>query len=206
MKTITTFFILLASLMFISSANATIRNVSVGVGGNNFSPANTSANVGDTIKWTWTGSTHDVTSTSVPGGASSFASPIQSSGTFTYVVTVVGNYSYVCTLHGGMNGSISVTTGIEQTSSIADVFKLKQNFPNPFNPTTKISFSIPAREFVTLAVYDLVGNEVESIVSQELNAGQYEYNFEGKNLTSGVYFYTLRAGNLKDTKRMLLVK
>lgn len=206
MKTITTFFILLSSLMFISSANATIRNVSVGVGGNNFSPANIAANVGDTIRWTWTGSTHDVTSNSVPVGAMSFASPIQSSGTFTYVVTVVGNYSYECTLHFGMNGSISVTTGIEQISSIADVFKLKQNFPNPFNPSTKISFSIPARQFVTLAVYDLVGNEVESIVSQELNAGQYEYNFEGKNLTSGVYFYTLRAGNLKDTKRMLLVK
>lgn len=206
MKTITTFFILLASLMFISSANATIRNVSVGVGGNNFSPANIAANVGDTIRWTWTGSTHDVTSNSVPVGAASFGSPIQSSGTFNYRVTMVGNYSYECTLHFGMNGTISVTTGVEQISSIADVFKLKQNFPNPFNPTTKISFSIPARQFVTLAVYDLVGNEVESIVSQELNAGQYEYNFEGKNLTSGVYFYTLRAGNLKDTKRMLLVK
>lgn len=206
MKTIITIFILFVSMMFVTSANAAIRNVSVGVGGNNFSPANIAANVGDTIRWTWVGGTHDVTSNSVPGGASSFASPIQSSGTFTYVVTVVGNYSYECTLHFGMNGTISVTTGVEQISSIADVFALKQNYPNPFNPSTKINFSIPAREFVTLSVYDLVGNQVETIVSRQLNAGEYEFNFNAKNLTSGVYFYTLKAGNFKETKRMLLVK
>lgn len=207
MKTIITLFIFCVSLMLVSSANATIRTVQVGPGfTTTFSPANVAANVGDTIRWTWVSGTHDVTSTSVPGGAASFASPIQSSGTFTYVVTVVGNYTYVCTLHPGMDGSLTVTTGVEPISSIADVFKLKQNFPNPFNPSTKINFSIPSRELVTLAVYDLVGNEVATLVSEELNAGEYEFNFNASNLTSGAYFYTLRAGNLKDTKRMLLVK
>jgi plastocyanin len=207
MKTIITLFILFVSLTFVTSADALIREVQVGPGfTNSFSPSNVAANVGDTIRWTWVSGTHDVTSTSVPGGAATFASPIQSTGTFMYKVTVVGNYNYVCTLHPGMNGSLTVTTGVEQISSIVDVFRLKQNFPNPFNPSTKINFSIPSRELVTLAVYDLVGNQVETLVSEELNAGEYEFNFNAKNLTSGVYFYTLRAGNLKDTKRMLLVK
>ncbi|MBE2255445.1 MAG: T9SS type A sorting domain-containing protein [Ignavibacteria bacterium] len=209
MKTKLLSFAFLISLFLISNANAVVRNINVGQGGGNtFSPSNVAANVGDTIKWTWVSGFHDVTSNSVPGGAASFAS-IQTGTvgfTFIYVVQVVGVYNYECTIHSGMNGSISVVSGVKQISSIVDVFELKQNFPNPFNPETKIKFSIPSNEFVTLSVYDLSGKEVANLVKNNLTAGVYEYDFNGANLSSGIYFYTIRAGNFTETKRMILVK
>lgn len=209
MKTKLLSFAFLISLFLISNANAVVRNINVGQGGgNNFSPSNVAANVGDTIKWTWVSGFHDVTSTSVPAGANSFAS-IQTGTvgfTFIYVVQVVGIYNYECTIHSGMTGSISVVSNVKQISSVVDVFELKQNFPNPFNPETKIKFSIPSNEFVTLSVYDLSGKEVSNLVKNNLTAGVYEYDFNGANLSSGIYFYTIRAGNFTETKRMILVK
>jgi len=85
-------------------------------------------------------------------------------------------------------------------------FKLFQNYPNPFNPTTQISFSIPQLIFVNLKVYDALGNEIMSLVNEEKPAGEYEVEFDGRELTSGIYFYRLKAGNHLETKKMLLLK
>lgn len=145
----------------------------------------------------------------ISSGRSSIFASIQTGTvgfTFIYVVQVVGVYNYECTIHSGMTGSISVVSNVKQISSIVDVFELKQNFPNPFNPETKIKFSIPSNEFVTLSVYDLSGKEVANLVKNNLTAGVYEYDFNGANLSSGIYFYTIRAGNFTETKRMILVK
>jgi hypothetical protein len=84
--------------------------------------------------------------------------------------------------------------------------KLSQNYPNPFNPTTKISYSIPKDEFVSLKVYDVLGNEVATLVNNNKNAGNYSVDFNGSNLSSGIYFYKLQAGNNVSLKKMILMK
>lgn len=85
-------------------------------------------------------------------------------------------------------------------------FKLAQNYPNPFNPSTTIKYSIPSSEFVTLKVYDILGNEVSTLVNEEKPAGNYEVNFNALNLPSGAYFYRLQTGSLVETKKMILLK
>ena len=90
------------------------------------------------------------------------------------------------------------------SSVIPKSYSLEQNFPNPFNPETKIKFDLPKNSFVTLKVYDLLGREVASLVSEQLGAGSYEIPFSG--VSSGVYFYKLEAGNFTDVKKMLMTK
>jgi len=98
-----------------------------------------------------------------------------------------------------------------------DEFYLFQNYPNPFNPVTKIKYQIPlsppllkgeseAGGFVTLKVYDILGNEVVTLVNENEPAGYYEVEFDGTGLPSGTYFYQMKAGNLVETKKMLLLK
>ncbi|HEY3252063.1 MAG TPA: S8/S53 family peptidase [Ignavibacteria bacterium] len=92
------------------------------------------------------------------------------------------------------------------SNEIPKVFKLYENYPNPFNPTTKIKFDLPKTGITKLAVYDILGREVASLVNEELKAGKYEINFNAGNFSSGVYFYKIIAGEFVDTKKMLLVK
>lgn len=97
--------------------------------------------------------------------------------------------------------------GIQQVSSnVPSEFGLKQNYPNPFNPETNIQFSVPVNGAVELKIYDMLGKEVATLVNSELTAGVYNYKFNAANLSSGVYFYTLKAGEYRETKRMLLVR
>ena len=91
-------------------------------------------------------------------------------------------------------------------STVPKNFALNQNYPNPFNPTTKISFELPTSQFVTMKVYDVVGREVAVLVNEKLTAGKKEYEFNASNLPSGVYFYTINAGDFKATRKMVLVK
>ncbi len=95
-----------------------------------------------------------------------------------------------------------------------DKFILFQNYPNPFNPTTKIKYTIPAspksspkeRTFVRVVVYDILGNEITTLVNEEKPAGTYEIEFSGKGLSSGIYFYKLTAGNFVQVKKMIMLK
>ena len=97
--------------------------------------------------------------------------------------------------------------GIQQIGTeIPGSFKLSQNFPNPFNPATIIRFSVPKNSFVSLKVYDLAGKEISNLINGNLTAGNYEADFDGSGLTSGVYFYTLQTNGFTDTKRMTLIK
>ncbi|MDQ3019122.1 MAG: T9SS type A sorting domain-containing protein [Bacteroidota bacterium] len=102
------------------------------------------------------------------------------------------------------------TVGISNiSSSVPDGYTLYQNFPNPFNPVTRIKFDIPAdisKINVKLIVYDISGKEIEILVDEKLNAGSYEVQFNGANLSSGVYFYKITNGNYADTKKMFLLK
>ena len=123
----------------------------------------------------------------------------------------------ILTLPSGVGGQFDVTYNTLITNIVADVpvivddFELSQNYPNPFNPSTKIKITIPSvgtrdRVSVLLKVYDVLGNEVATIVNEEKPAGSYEVEFKGNNLSSGVYFYQLRAGSFIQTKKMLMIK
>jgi myo-inositol-hexaphosphate 3-phosphohydrolase len=98
------------------------------------------------------------------------------------------------------------TTDVKSQGVIPDGFKLFQNYPNPFNPTTTIKFQIVNPGLVTIKVYDILGNEITTIIDQELEAEYYNYRWDAGNLASGVYIYKISAGNYTDVKKMLLMK
>lgn len=102
-----------------------------------------------------------------------------------------------------------VILGVEDQTSINNKYDLFQNYPNPFNPETTIKYSIPASNknvFVNLKIYDILGKEVKTLVSEEQSAGIYEVKFNGGNLASGVYLYKLDAGNFSDSKKFIFMK
>ena len=85
-------------------------------------------------------------------------------------------------------------------------YAISQNYPNPFNPATTINYQIPKSNFVILKIYDLLGREVRTLVNEEQPTGEYTVTFNAGSLASGLYFYTLRAGNFTQTKKMMLLK
>lgn len=85
-------------------------------------------------------------------------------------------------------------------------FVLNQNYPNPFNPVTNIEYAIDSKQYTILKVYDVLGNEVAILVTEDKEAGSYEVEFDASSLTSGVYFYRLQAGSYIATKKMMLMK
>ncbi|MFB3056892.1 MAG: T9SS type A sorting domain-containing protein, partial [Ignavibacteriaceae bacterium] len=116
-------------------------------------------------------------------------------GTYTYRLKQIdldGSYEY------SPEVSVEVTPPIE--------YSLGQNYPNPFNPSTSIKYSIPEGGFVTLDVYNLLGEKVTSLVNGVQEAGRYEINFDASNLASGIYVYSLRSGSFNLVKKMLLMK
>ncbi len=99
------------------------------------------------------------------------------------------------------------SVGINQISqTIPEKYELMQNYPNPFNPATKITFALPKKDFVKLSVYDILGRRVADLVNEELNAGTFEYTFNGAALSSGMYFYRIETTGFVQTRKMLLVK
>jgi probable HAF family extracellular repeat protein len=102
--------------------------------------------------------------------------------------------------------ALSGTSPVDETQINPENFKLDQNFPNPFNPSTSIGYRISDRGFVSLKVYDILGNEVATLVNEEKSKGSYEANFDASRLSSGIYFYKLQAGSFVATKKMILIK
>ena len=105
-----------------------------------------------------------------------------------------------------MDGTYKYSKVVEANAAKPLNFALNQNYPNPFNPTTTISYSIPEKSFVSLKVYNILGKEVSSLVSSQEEAGSHQVNFNAMNLSSGIYFYTIRAGNFTATKKLMLLK
>ena len=104
------------------------------------------------------------------------------------------------------DGSFEYSKIVEVTIDALKEFSLSQNYPNPFNPTTNIEFRIADFGFVSLKVYDVLGNEVTVLVNEEKPAGEYEIEFDAEGLTSGIYFYQLKAGSFIETKKMILLR
>ncbi|MBM4172569.1 MAG: T9SS type A sorting domain-containing protein [Ignavibacteria bacterium] len=99
-----------------------------------------------------------------------------------------------------------ILTSLKNEDNLPSLYSLEQNYPNPFNPFTKISFTIPKFSHVTLKVFDVLGKEISTLVDKGYIAGKYEVEFHGNNLSSGIYFYTLRTDDYKETKKLLLIK
>ncbi|MCF8240379.1 MAG: T9SS type A sorting domain-containing protein, partial [Melioribacteraceae bacterium] len=97
-------------------------------------------------------------------------------------------------------------TGINENNAQPTEFTLYQNYPNPFNPTTVINYQLPEAGFVTLKVYDVLGREVTTLVNREMSAGKYQVELDASKLSTGVYFYQLKTGNLLEIKKMLLLR
>jgi hypothetical protein len=115
------------------------------------------------------------------------------------------NVIYVGTASGIYKKDL-ITEVKEKTNNITSEFILNQNYPNPFNPTTTISYQIPEKRFVTISVYDVLGNEIATLVNKEQPAGKYDVEFDATRLSSGVYFYRLQAGSYFKIKKMVLTK
>lgn len=133
---------------------------------------------------------------------------LQKTGTYNSLkrVTKVGNNWIAVGNYGTILKSKYNLVNINSDVDNKFAFNFVQNYPNPFNPTTTISYSLPKTGFVSLKVYDLLGNELVTLVNEEKTAGSYEVEFDGSKSVSGVYFYTLTAGDFRQTNKMVLAK
>ncbi|MDX1701425.1 MAG: T9SS type A sorting domain-containing protein, partial [Melioribacteraceae bacterium] len=159
----------------------------------------------------WSGlvnsSTSAITGTN---GIAVFNSPkTNKDGTITFTVTDVSLDGWD---YDGLNPTESIDCPLtkriikNEKSEIPDHYVLLNNYPNPFNPRTKIEYSISEQSPVNLKVYDVLGTEVSTLVNKEQPQGNYEVEFDGSEFTSGIYFYRLNAGEFVETKKMILIK
>ena len=126
---------------------------------------------------------------------------------YTYSDKDLGTGSYTYRLKQvDLDGSSKYSNEVDVQVSVPAEFALEQNYPNPFNPATIIKYSIPQDQQVKLNVYNLLGQNVITLVNGLQKAGQHEVNFNAANLASGVYFYKLEAGTRSSIKKMLLMK
>ena len=105
-----------------------------------------------------------------------------------------------------IDGTFEYSDVVEITTTVPQKYSLEANYPNPFNPTTNIRFSLPEAGFVKLEVFDILGKEVESLVNKNMEAGVYNINFNATNLKSGIYVYKLQTDNFVQVRKMMLLK
>ncbi len=112
--------------------------------------------------------------------------------------------SYI--LHQGFWNSVTITTEVEEENELPEKFQLFQNYPNPFNPTTTIKYELPEEVSVTLKVYNILGQEVKTLINSFQQAGRYELEFDAGHLASGTYFLRLETDHYTGVKKMLILK
>lgn len=108
--------------------------------------------------------------------------------------------------YGGNSKMLDIGTDVTEISLLPKTFRLSQNYPNPFNPSTKINYSIPKQNYVSIKVFDVLGREIRTLINKEQPQGNYEIEFDGFELTSGIYFYRLQAGGFVESKKMVLIR
>jgi len=197
-------------ILFLSESTFSQTTHDVTVQNFSFSPGELTITVGDVVRWTNVLGTHNVTAddnsfTSGPAAPAPWE--------FTHTFTTVGLHPYYCEPHGAPGGSgmagvviVQNPVSVNDEKLMADKFELMQNFPNPFNPSTNIKFRISDHGFVTLKVFNILGDEVASLVNEEKSAGAYNINFDATGLSSGLYLYKLQSGSFVETKKMILIK
>ncbi|QQS34884.1 MAG: T9SS type A sorting domain-containing protein [Ignavibacteriales bacterium] len=125
----------------------------------------------------------------------SFADKPENSGVYKYRLKQID-----------YNGDVNYSEEIEINLIVGNSFKLDQNYPNPFNPVTTISYQLPEASYVTLKVYDVLGEEILTLVNKEQNSGVHEVSLDAGRLTSGIYLYKIQAGAFEQTRKMILLK
>ena len=138
---------------------------------------------------------------------------VDSYGKFSGIA--VDQFGQIYVTGTNIEGDTSIITTLKYTDIAVSVreergstpmsFALAENYPNPFNPSTTIRYELPQKGFVTLKVYNLLGQEVATIVNQKPEAGSYQVQFDGTGLASGVYFYRVKAGDYVESKKLLLL-
>ena len=123
-----------------------------------------------------------------------------------FVYKTSSSFGYTNYVQQATQFEVETPVGIGNNGTTVSDYKLSQNYPNPFNPTTYIHFSIPKDGNTSLKFFDVLGNEVANYYDGFLKAGTYNAEFNGSTLSSGVYFYTLKAGDFVETKKMVLMK
>ncbi len=111
--------------------------------------------------------------------------------------------THFSTINVGINSGV---TGVNSSNNVSNNFELQQNYPNPFNPSTTINFNLPTSGLTKLVVYNSLGQEVATLVNENVQAGLHSVDFNASNLPSGMYFYTLTSGNFTQTSKMILMK
>lgn len=197
-------------ILFLSGINFSQTTHDVTVTNFSFSPGELTITVGDAVRWTNVLGTHNVKAddnsfTSGPAAPAPWE--------FTHTFTTVGLHPYYCEPHGGPGGTgmaavviVQSPVSIDDEKLIADKFELLQNYPNPFNPSTNIGYRISDRGFVSLKVYNILGDEIATLVNEEKEQGVYNITFDASGLSSGMYLYKLQAGSFVEMKKMIIIK
>jgi hypothetical protein len=115
-------------------------------------------------------------------------------------------YSVYNLVYAKINGMDYGILSMDDNKNFLENNSLSQNYPNPFNPTTTIKYHLPEISFITIKIYNVLGKEIVTLVYEEKPAGEYEVEFDGSGLPSGIYFYQLRAGQYVETKKMVLLE
>ena len=124
---------------------------------------------------------------------------------FTDSKITVGNYTYRLK-QVDYDGSYEYSNEINVDVNGPEQYSLDQNYPNPFNPSTLIKYSVAQDGFVNVSIFNLLGEKVATLVNSNMKAGSYELNFNASQLSSGVYFYSIEAGDFKAVRKMMLMK
>lgn len=171
-----------------------------------FVPGRLHINPGDAIEWRNRDAVNH-TSTSDDGIWDSGL--LAENQTFTYTFNLEGVYPYHCTLHSSMVDTIVVgsPTAIgDQSPSIPDRYEVSQNYPNPFNAQTAIEYSLPQDAHVKIVIYNLLGQNVETLFNGNQTAGIHQVTWDASEVPTGVYFYRMETGEFTQTRKMLLAK
>jgi len=133
-----------------------------------------------------------------------------SSNPFTLIAPGPGSYTVFAGYAGPLkwdSASVSISvTDVGENHSNPTEYRLYDNYPNPFNPSTTIRYSLPEAAFTSIKIYDVVGNEVAVAINEMKTAGTHQETFNAAGLSSGVYYYTIQAGSFKETRKMILMK
>ena len=191
--------LILSALLFVSTSSIAVVH-SVVVSNFQFTPASLSANVGDTIVWTFGGGTHTTTSNTIPLGADAWDRPINSIvQSFTYVITVAGTYDYICTPHSFTGQIVAINTGINTLDLFSNfnIYALRSS-------TYNVSYSLTRSVNVKISVYDITGKSAKILKSSYQSAGNYlsTYNFE--DLKKGIYIFEMIIDKHRLTKRLVI--
>ena len=176
--------------------------------GMSFSPSTLTVSVGDTVLWQNNhGIDHTVTSTDSP--EEWHDSNISPSGYFDLQFLNAGTFPYDCAYHASMTGIIIVSGGtmnIDQLSLPSETFQLHSNYPNPFNPTTNIEYSLLENSVLELIIYNIGGRQIYTLVDDFRTAGHYSIKWDASSYPSGIYIAKIKAGKYVSTKKLMLIK